>query len=1136
MFALLKQARTGFFITMIGLMLTSVISPVLALAATDLVPGDDAVVLQDTRLYGETSRDADVTAEVAKDTPVSIVEGPLTADDGTKWYWVRVYEQNGYMQAIDLDGVAPAPPEEVPTDTATEPEAPATRPWQEPVDYGVANDNVTCRMDLSTSAQELTQVSVGQTVEITGLEVWAEGIAWLPVNCAGVGGFIASDYITLDSATEVATEVVTEVATEVPTEVVTEVATEVPTEVVTEAPVETEVATDVVTEAPAETEAATQAATETEAVSEAGPAESTDAVTAGPAGAPIGTAIAVEDVVCRVDATVDSVQITVFASGQTVEITGAPVEGAGLSWTPVNCSGVGGFVASEYINAGAADVPAEEATDEATAEPTDQATDEAPAEDATDAAATPGATDAVTEEATSEATDAVTEEAPDTGATPAATDEATEAADDDAVTEEAPDTGATPAATDAATEEATDPAATDEPTEEATDEATEEATTDEEMLDSGQAVPETDSIMPVEDSAIIGTATVKGTNGAGIACRTAADGSAPIIRVLPEGLSVLVLSVPDANGWMSIVCNNEVGFAPVTYLWQGGAASDFTAAKSSYANVDATGGAGLNCRSGPGTNYSVIGYFPAGSGITVRGAAQGDWVPVVCGGQNGWVHGDYLVPASTPTPGGSTGGDSTSGTTSGTMVVSNTNGDNLYCRATPGGAAITLMAPGTRVSVRGATEGGWVPIVCAGQNGYASAQFLSPDGGGSGNDGGTKDPGSGDNNTGTPSSGTVTVTGTGGQSLNCRSTPNGTVIGSVREGTVLTVRGAAEGTWLPVTCNGANAWVSTLYVTAGGTAPGGDTGTTPPPTNGGTDPAAGTATVVNTGGDNLRCRVSPNGSIITSLAPGSTVQLRAEKSGAWQGVICAGQNGFVHSDYLSIGGSGSTPDPKPTPDPDPAPTGLGNGDHAKVTELLNLRYSPNSTAGVATAAPAGTVVLITGGPAGNGYYPVNWDGLTGYMHGDWLVKTDEALSKRGGSGNPTDPAPGDGGGGSATGNAIVDYAMGYVGYPYVWATHGPYSFDCSGFTYWVIKNVVGKNIGTGTWSQVGAGTPVSRSALQPGDLVFFQNTYTAGLSHVGIYIGGGQFVHAENETTGVKVSDLNSNYYGSRWYGATRVN
>jgi cell wall-associated NlpC family hydrolase len=378
----------------------------------------------------------------------------------------------------------------------------------------------------------------------------------------------------------------------------------------------------------------------------------------------------------------------------------------------------------------------------------------------------------------------------------------------------------------------------------------------------------------------------------------------------------------------------------------------------------------------------------------------------------------------------------------------------------------------------------------------------------------------------------VTVSGTGGSRLNCRTAPNGNVITSVAEGTVLQVRGAAENGWTPVVCGGSNGWVSSMYVTAGGdlgSAPGGDSSSGD--TGSGPDASTGTATVVNTDGDALRCRATPGGSTITMLAAGSTVALRAETSGDWQGVICAGQNGFASKAYLSIGGSGSNPTPTPAPS---NPGGMGNGDHAKTTSSLNLRYEPNLGSGVATAAPAGTVVLITGGIT-NGFYPVNWDGLKGYMSGDYLVKTDEALSKRGGSGNDGSTGNNGGGGGGATGNAIVDYAMGYLGYPYVWATHGPSSFDCSGFTYWVIKNVVGIDIGYGLWTQVSAGTPVSRSNLQPGDLVFFQNTYKSGLSHVGIYIGNDQFIHAENENTGVKISDLNSNYYGSRWYGAVRI-
>ncbi len=68
-----------------------------------------------------------------------------------------------------------------------------------------------------------------------------------------------------------------------------------------------------------------------------------------------------------------------------------------------------------------------------------------------------------------------------------------------------------------------------------------------------------------------------------------------------------------------------------------------------------------------------------------------------------------------------------------------------------------------------------------------------------------------------------------------------------------------------------------------------------------------------------------------------------------------------------------------------------------------------------------------------------------------------------------------------------------------------------------------------------AGTPVQYGDLRPGDLVFFQNTYTWGLTHVGIYIGDGKFIHAENEQTGIVISDLSSTYYKTRWYGARRI-
>jgi cell wall-associated NlpC family hydrolase len=336
-----------------------------------------------------------------------------------------------------------------------------------------------------------------------------------------------------------------------------------------------------------------------------------------------------------------------------------------------------------------------------------------------------------------------------------------------------------------------------------------------------------------------------------------------------------------------------------------------------------------------------------------------------------------------------------------------------------------------------------------------------------------------------------------------------------------------------------------MYLDFGGGATAGNDGSSSG-NNGGSSSsglvAGDNAKVTGTNGTGVRFRsgASTTAAIISVLAESIVVKVRSGSTGSWVAVTYNGSNGFIHKDYLvKTSQTASTPGGGSNSGSNGGSSGyrLANGDHAKTTSSLNLRYSASFSGGVAAVAPAGTVVLITGTPSA-GFYPVNWDGLKGYMYTDYLSKTSDALSSRGGSGNNSsggNEAPGGGGGSTTTGNSIVNYAKQYLGYPYVWATHGPGSFDCSGFTYWVALNVLGKNIGAGLWTQVAAGTPVNRSSLQPGDLVFFQNTYTWGLSHVGIYIGNDQFIHAENASTGVKISSLSSQYYASRWYGAVRL-
>jgi len=133
---------------------------------------------------------------------------------------------------------------------------------------------------------------------------------------------------------------------------------------------------------------------------------------------------------------------------------------------------------------------------------------------------------------------------------------------------------------------------------------------------------------------------------------------------------------------------------------------------------------------------------------------------------------------------------------------------------------------------------------------------------------------------------------------------------------------------------------------------------------------------------------------------------------------------------------------------------------------------------------------------------------------------------RGGSGLG-DSAPA-----SAGSSNVVSYAYKFLGKPYVWGASGPSAFDCSGFTAYVYS-AFGVGLGHYTGSQFGSGQSVSKGNLAPGDLVFF-NTY-GSISHVGIYVGGGNFIHAANEKIGVTVSSLSEGYYASRYAGARRV-
>ena len=124
---------------------------------------------------------------------------------------------------------------------------------------------------------------------------------------------------------------------------------------------------------------------------------------------------------------------------------------------------------------------------------------------------------------------------------------------------------------------------------------------------------------------------------------------------------------------------------------------------------------------------------------------------------------------------------------------------------------------------------------------------------------------------------------------------------------------------------------------------------------------------------------------------------------------------------------------------------------------------------------------------------------------------------------------------SSSGSGIVACAKQYLGCRYVAGGSSPSTgFDCSGFTSYVYKQC-GISINRSSGAQASNGTAVSKSNLQPGDLVLFNNRANTSIGHVGIYIGGNTFIHAGNSKTGVITTSLSDSYYAPRFVTARRV-
>ena len=244
------------------------------------------------------------------------------------------------------------------------------------------------------------------------------------------------------------------------------------------------------------------------------------------------------------------------------------------------------------------------------------------------------------------------------------------------------------------------------------------------------------------------------------------------------------------------------------------------------------------------------------------------------------------------------------------------------------------------------------------------------------------------------------------------------------------------------------------------------------------------------------------GEILATVSSGTSVVVLDEAEDGWYKVNYNSVEGYMSGEYLDVATK--------------AETDLGYGKVDADGSTLNMRAGASTSFDSLCSIPSGTVLELEG--VYEGWYKVTYAGNTGYVSSDYITITTE----------PTTAAS------SALGEQVVALAKQYLGTPYVLGGNGPSSFDCSGFTKYIYAQF-GYTLNRTATDQLQNGVSVSRSELQPGDLVFFKYNTSKPVSHVGIYIGGGEFIHASTNRYMVQIDQMNSGHYANVFVYARRI-
>lgn len=261
--------------------------------------------------------------------------------------------------------------------------------------------------------------------------------------------------------------------------------------------------------------------------------------------------------------------------------------------------------------------------------------------------------------------------------------------------------------------------------------------------------------------------------------------------------------------------------------------------------------------------------------------------------------------------------------------------------------------------------------------------------------------------------------------------------------------------------------------------------------------------IVNVDNLNFRKGPSTNHETIQSLPNNTQVEVVPQSDG-WTLVRYKDTLGFVSSKYLS----------------DKTAQVVEKVKKYVNVSVLNFRSGPSIKSSIiGTISKEREVEVIS---TSDGWSKIKYNGKEGYVASNYLSNKISDINEITIS---------------VSAEKIIEYAKTLIGKKYVWADEGPETFDCSGFIWYVYKNVAKIYLPRSSKEQGAYGKYINKKDLQVGDLVFFDTIGAMDnvISHAGIYAGNNEFIHASSSQGKVVISQLNSDYYSKAFVNGRRV-